>query len=218
VRVEQDKESRELAEALRRAREQPTARAREIARERVIRNHARKGVVELGAFMGLFGIPFVLVAVEAAGWLPRALTVQPMATIGSITAVFGGVYAWIHGAKAFFRARDRLEARRGQHPVRPTGVTAVPEPRRTQARTDAVARNADAARPDATARGADAARTAADENTGVRALRAAPDDPRGVTAAGAARPDGDDRAGTRAPARRPGPKVDLRKRSPRRGR
>jgi hypothetical protein len=129
-----------------------------------------------------------------------------MATVGSITAVFGGVYAWIHGAKAFFRARDRLEARRGQHPVRPTGVTAVPEPRRTQARTDAVAR------------GADAARTAADENTGVRALRAAPDDPRGLTAAGAARPDGDDRAGARAPARRPGPRVDLRKRSPRRGR
>ncbi|MFI6574490.1 hypothetical protein ACIBFB_01725 [Nocardiopsis sp. NPDC050513] len=200
----ESEDERRLARALEEAARQPTREAREAARERAVRNHARRGVVQIGAFMGLFGIPFVLVAMEGAGLVPQALTVQPMAAVGGIAAVLGGVFAWIYGARQFFRVSDRIIDRR-RNRRGPSGSTAP----RTAPPAPGPRRSADSAETVAKA-GPAHAETAA--NSGLEALRSAPDTPRAGVPGNA---PGRDEAST--PVHPRARRVDLTKRPARRG-
>ncbi len=183
-----------LAEALRKAAEQPTEELRERARERARRVYARKGVVQIGAFGGLFGIPVVLVALEAVGALPAWVTSGPLSPLLAVGIVMAGVYGWAEGARRFLRLRDRIDDRRYERRQRASAPTTTADAPREAAPAPA------AERPHAaTAR----ERVAAEPPRSATAPMTPP-----VAAALAHRPPAADAAAP--PAR----KVDLRKRPP----
>ncbi|MBV2362753.1 hypothetical protein [Streptomonospora nanhaiensis] len=175
-----------LQESLAEARELPPGPERDLAVERATRAYARKGVVRLGVLFGLFGIPWVLVLLEARGMLPQQVRGGGLYGVGaSLGGVFIGILAWIEGARQFLRMKDRREDRRIARAAAETERTAsAAEAADAAAASQHSDRNATAA-----ARAESAVRRPAGESTATPAAsadppsRPVPETPRPITAA-----------------------------------